>query len=77
MSANGVRARLGVLREHMREQLIHACLKGQDVQMSLQNADDDAMTYALRLMAWHVKEAARTGEEIIALNGELADGPPA
>lgn len=67
-------AKLELLREHAREQLDAAVLQGQLAQTHLQIADDDAMTYAFRRMVRHVKEAAATANEIIAVKGEAGDG---
>lgn len=59
-------AKLDLLREHASEQLDAAVLQGQLAQTHLQIDDDIAMTYALRRMVSHIKEVAKTANEIIA-----------
>jgi hypothetical protein len=74
MSDATAQAKLELLRDHVREELGAAVLQGQLAQTHLQIADDDAMTYALRRLVRHVREAARTANEIIALGA--GDGRP-
>lgn len=74
-STKTAQAKLELLREHALEQLDAAVLQGQLAQTHLQIADDNAMTYAFRRMVHHVKEVAKTANEINALiDGEAGDG---
>ena len=71
-TAKTLQAKLELLRDHMREQVGAAVLQGQLTQTHLEIPDDNAMTYAFRLMVHHVKEAAKTANEIIV--AEAGDG---
>ncbi len=73
-STKTAQAKLELLRDHMREQLEAACLQGNFAQAHLQIADNAAMTYAFRRMVHHVREAAKTANEIIA--AEAGNGQP-
>lgn len=72
-STETAQAKLELLREHAREQLEAACLQGQLSQTHLQIADDIAMSYALRRLVHHVREAAKTANEIAAITAAEAE----